>query len=244
MPSDAPQSTEAREEVVPFRDIGILAFTTTRASGSFALHSRESAASVFGRWSALAEHLHPHANRLTCAHQVHGDRVIVHREGWEGWLRAHDADGHFAAQRGTAMAVTLADCVPVFIAHESGAAAVVHSGWRGTELAIVQRAIAHFRALGLAPRELRVHCGPSICGSCYEVSPEVYLRLTKQRVERPTPVDLRVLIAEQAAEAGVHDISISNSCTRCNNDRFFSHRCGDDGRQLGVICAMGNASNP
>ena len=33
------------------------------------------------------------------------------------------------------------------------------------------------------------------------------------------------------------DISISSSCTRCDNDRFYSHRAGDAGRQLGVLIA-------
>lgn len=243
MSANAPPLTDDQEHVDSFRAIGLLAFTTTRAVGSFALHSTESASSVFGRWSALSEQVRPHAQRLACAHQVHGDRVIVHREGWEGWLRERDADGHFSAHSGTAMAVTIADCVPVFVAHESGAAAIVHSGWRGTELAIVRRAIAAFRTIGLLPAELRVHCGPSICGACYEVSPDVYFRLTSQRVERPTAVDLRAIIAQQAADEGVRDISIASSCTRCNNYRFFSHRCGDEGRQLAVICAMHRDSN-
>jgi len=35
----------------------------------------------------------------------------------------------------------------------------------------------------------------------------------------------------------VRDISISDFCTRCDNDRFYSHRAGDAGRQLGVIVA-------
>jgi copper oxidase (laccase) domain-containing protein len=30
-------------------------------------------------------------------------------------------------------------------------------------------------------------------------------------------------------------VSISDRCTRCDNDRFYSHRAGDAGRQLGVL---------
>jgi polyphenol oxidase len=36
---------------------------------------------------------------------------------------------------------------------------------------------------------------------------------------------------------GVREITISERCTRCDNDRFFSHRAGDAGRQLGVMLA-------
>jgi YfiH family protein len=166
---------------------------------------------------------------------VHGCDVAIHAEGWRGWLRGDAADGHLSAVRGTAMAVTVADCVPVFIAHPAGAAAIVHSGWRGTEARITDVAIAGLVALGFAARELHLHCGPAICGRCYEVSVDVATRLTGRRAEQPTRVDLRAIIAEHAREGGVREISLSPLCTRCNNDRFFSHRAGDLGRQLGVL---------
>ena len=85
--------------------------------------------------------------------------------------------------------------------------------------------------------ELTLHLGPAICGGCYEVSPDVFERLTSRTVDRPTTVDLRALIADHARLRGVRRISISASCTRCNNDRFYSHRAGDSGRQLGVLIA-------
>jgi copper oxidase (laccase) domain-containing protein len=34
---------------------------------------------------------------------------------------------------------------------------------------------------------------------------------------------------------GVRQLSASPHCTRCDNDRFFSHRAGDAGRQVAVI---------
>jgi copper oxidase (laccase) domain-containing protein len=82
-----------------------------------------------------------------------------------------------------------------------------------------------------------LHCGPAICGDCYEVSPDVYGALTGRSVDRPTRVDLRALIAEHARALGVREITISERCTRCDNDRFYSHRAGDAGRQLGVMIA-------
>jgi copper oxidase (laccase) domain-containing protein len=80
-----------------------------------------------------------------------------------------------------------------------------------------------------------VHLGPSICGRCYEVSADVREQLTGQPATRPGNVDLRSIIAEHARELGVRDISVSSDCTRCDNDRFFSHRAGDTGRQIAVI---------
>jgi hypothetical protein len=131
----------------------------------------------------------------------------------------------------------VADCVPVFIAHPGGATALLHSGWRGTVARIVERGVEALAQRGVPASELHVHLGPAICGNCYEVSPEVFGQLTGRAVERPTTVDLRAVIADHARAAGVRHLSISPLCTRCDNDRLFSHRAGDPGRQLGVIVA-------
>jgi YfiH family protein len=225
------------EVVESFEALGMLAFTTGRAVGSFGLGTDEPVREVIARWGALRQLIGGSAARLATALQVHGDAILTHAGSWRGWLRGPDADGHLSLGRGTAMAVTVADCVPVFLAHPGGAAAALHSGWRGTASGITERAIALLAAEGCAPADLRLHCGPAVCGACYEVSPDVYARLTGRTSDRPATVDLRALIADRARALGVRQISVSGLCTRCDNDRFFSHRAGDAGRQLGVILA-------
>lgn len=227
-----------KEVISDFESWGVSAFTTTRDAGTFGLTSSEPVGEVMGRWSALQRELWERARRLVSIRQVHGTRVLVHTGGWEGWLRAgEEADGHIAAEKGIALAVGIADCVPVFIAHPSGIVALLHSGWRGTAARITTEAIAALARNGLAPDELAMHLGPAICGRCYEVSAEVREQLTGQPATRAGNVDLRSLIAEHAAEMGVQKITVSSSCTRCDNDRFFSHRAGDAGRQIAVIVA-------
>jgi YfiH family protein len=228
---------EASEQVDHFREFGIRAFTTTRQVGSFGLRGDEPSHVVTERWTQLRDELRFGGPRLATANQVHGDRVLVHHDCWSGWLRADDADGHASVSRGTALAVTVADCVPVFIAHPSGATSLLHSGWKGTAARIVEKGIRALVDRGFAAAELYVHTGPSVCGDCYEVSADVYERLTGKNPGKPTTVDLRALIADQARAAGVKHISTSASCTRHDNDRFYSHRAGDTGRQLGVMIA-------
>ena len=126
------ESSPLYDEVPELASIGVRAFTTTRLAGSFGVASDEPIRAVMARWDRLRDELSVAGPRLATARQVHGNRVISHGTGWEGWLRGGDADGHFALDRGTAMAVTIADCVPVCLAHASGAAALLHSGWRGT----------------------------------------------------------------------------------------------------------------
>jgi YfiH family protein len=224
-----------REDVAEFAGFGIRAFTTTREAGTFSLSGPDPVGEVMSRWTGLQDQLSPFARRTVIGRQVHGSNVITHRGGWEGLLRTGEADGHLAAERGIVLTVSIADCVPIFMAHPSGIVGLLHSGWRGTVGRIVDAGINAFGRLGLPPDELKVHLGPAICGRCYEVSADVRAQLTGQPVNRAGNVDLRSLIAEHARELGVSDISVSPDCTKCDNDRYFSHRAGDTGRQIGVI---------
>jgi len=226
-----------RVEVAELAAFGVRAFTTTRDAGTFSMSGADPVGEVMSRWTGLQNELATLARRTVIGRQVHGSSIITHRGGWEGLLRTGEADGHVAAERGIALTVSVADCVPIFIAHQSGVVGILHSGWRGTVARIIDAGLGAFGRLGIPPDELRVHLGPAICGRCYEVSAEVRAELTGQPVNRPGNVDIRSLIAEHAREAGVSDLSVSADCTRCDNDRFFSHRAGDTGRQLGVIVA-------
>lgn len=219
----------------------VLAFTTTRATGSFGLADATPVGTVIGRWHGLLDALAERGvTRLACAEQVHGAAVAGHGPGWHGWLRLRGVDGHVTTVPGTALAVTVADCTPVLIAHPRGAIAAVHAGWRGTASGILPRALAALDALGFPPAECRIHLGPAICGACYEVGPEVF-RAMGQEVPAGGHgcLDVRAVLAAQAAAAGARVIRAdAPHCTRCQPARFFSHRGGDSGRQLGVIALL------
>ncbi|HET9011134.1 MAG TPA: laccase domain-containing protein, partial [Gemmatimonadaceae bacterium] len=108
-----PDVREGGEVVDHFAALGISAFTTGRATGSFGMQTTEPVRDVTARWGALRAFLGGPAVRLATAFQVHGNDVLLHGGGWQGHLRGPHADGHLARERGTAMAVTVADCVPV-----------------------------------------------------------------------------------------------------------------------------------
>jgi hypothetical protein len=221
--------------VAAFEAIGIRAFTTTRAAGDFGLAPDGSATQATERWHALQRALAADgAPRLASSRQVHGTRVLVHGDTWEGWLRVDGADGHLVFGAGAA-AVTIADCVPVFLAHPSGAVGIVHAGWRGTADGILPEALRLFAAHGYPLDEVLVHLGPAICGRCYEVGIDVYERLTGWPTKRARNVDLRAVLAEQAKQLGVTRWTADGECTRCDNDALFSHRAGDVQRQIACI---------
>ncbi len=214
------QATTARGGTDPAFDLG--------------LAGREPVAAVLGRWNTVREALG--ADGIVVARQVHGDRVLEHSHTLRGMHIAEAADGHVTGVTGLLLAVTIADCVPVFLARpRDRRVALLHAGWRGVAGRILQAGLA-----GLGPgstEDIFVHFGPAICGTCYEVGPEVHRALGRSPPTGPETIDLRAILAEQAEAAGVPRANISRSawCTRCDAPHFFSHRGGDAGRQIGVI---------
>src|SRR5260221_5998099 len=155
---------DSGEAVESFRALGVEAFTTGRAAGNFSTASDEPASAVMARWSALREAVGGDRGRLATAKQVHGAAIVVHSGAWRGWLRGPDADGHIAPARGTALAVSVADCVPVFLAHPHGLTAVLDSSWRGTATRHTGVAIPECLPLGLAASDLHLRFRPGHSG--------------------------------------------------------------------------------
>jgi YfiH family protein len=186
--------------------------------------------------------------RAAChARQVHGAEVrrheapVGHHARGSGLTLAADCDGHVTSAPGVLLAVSAADCVPIFAVDPSErAVAVLHAGWRGVAAGMLERGLD---ALAPSSRwgQLRVHLGPSICGSCYEVGPEVFEAVGLAPPERPTPIDLRRVLAERATALGVAPahVTVSEHCTRCTSSGLFSHRAGDRGRQVGYVGIRG-----
>lgn len=182
------------------------------------------------------------------ARQVHGTTLRLHDALPPGLLVAPEADGHATVQPGVLLTVTVADCVPVYIVHGGGrAVALLHAGWRGVAAGVLENALATLAArVDLAPATFQVHLGPAICGACYEVGPEVHRALGRAAPTGPAPVDLRAELARRAIGCGVPEaaVTVSEHCTRCDNDRFFSHRAGDAERQVAYLALAPGARAP
>jgi polyphenol oxidase len=217
-------------EIAPGFPPGIVALTTRRQAGSYGLAGDDPVGEVLARWTKLPASFGVEVSAITCSPQVHGAAVIQHDFKSPGFLRTAPADGHFTREKGLALAVTIADCTPVFLAHESGAIAVLHAGWRGTAARIVDAALEVFRSHEIPLSEVVAHLGPSICGDCYEVGPEVHHALYGTSTAGPATVDVRSVLAQQLHARGVSKVTRSSSCTLCDNAEFFSHRAGDQGR--------------
>ena len=174
------------------------------------------------------------------ARQVHGRTI----RSWNGRLRRglvveDGADGHATAAPGILLSVTVADCVPVYLAQrESGAIALLHAGWRGVAAGILDAGLEQLLKVGGGTAQtVTMHCGISICGSCYEVGPEVFEAVGMPRPPGPRPLDLRSELARRGVALGIGAVSVSGWCTVHDLGRFFSHRAsgGTAGRMVAYL---------
>ena len=195
---------------------GVRGWTTTKVNGSFGLGGDESCwCEVMNRWAGAARRpcftwraapCLSGAGSRQCPSQRH---VAV----GTGWLRQRGVDGHVTDVPGTALAVTVADCTPVFVAHPR-AIALLHAGWRGTASQILRVGLEAMLALGCPANECEVHLGPSICGNCYEVGPEVFERHHRNRRLPPRGMlDVRAILSKQAASRW--------ECVECRHEQLL-----------------------
>ena len=218
--------------------------TTGRGSADdpfdLGMSSAQPVSTVLGRWRKLLEA----TGMETVAHarQVHQADLWIHREaGAPGIVVMDGFDGHVTDRRGLLITASVADCVPVFVVDPASfVVAMVHSGWRGTAAGIVERAVHRVvESWQSDPARLYVHCGPAICGGCYEVGPEVHagVRPDADPPAGPTCINLRAAIADRVMAMGVPaaHVTVSAHCTRCGEPDFFSHRGGSKERQMGVL---------
>jgi YfiH family protein len=237
-----PASPVPRAELDEWRDrLGLVAGITERGADGFSLALRspvESAAHTAQRFRAFRDAMRPGFHALQMAYQVHGTSVLRHEAVAPGWHVADDADGHVTDQEGLLLGVTVADCVPIYLAARGGATfALLHAGWRGIAAGILEAGIEALRQrAAVRAADVIAHFGVAICGDCYEVGPEVMLAVEGRTVRSPSRLDLRAVLVRRAEAAGLHEVSVSPLCTSCDADRFYSHRASGGGeRQLAYL---------
>jgi len=233
---------------------GVVAGITTRGRGfSLGLWSEENVGQVMTRWRAFRAAFHTGFPGLILSHQVHGSVVQWHPQASDGWLILDGIDGHATGTRGLLLTITVADCVPVYLAvPHKGVVALLHAGWRGTAGRILERGVELLKREAFArAQEIVMHCGVGICAACYEVGSEVLSRFEVPGTPG-TPghgpgvglpgqpsghLDLRAVLVSQARELGLEEITISPWCSAHDREHFFSHRAsgGRDGRMVAYV---------
>ncbi|MCD1261627.1 peptidoglycan editing factor PgeF [Paenibacillus athensensis] len=234
------------------------------ASLNGGLHVGDDPADVVANRERLAASIGRPFAACTYAEQVHGTKVLVatHEHRGRGRATREDAvqgtDAFVTAERGLVLCTQFADCVPLFI-HDPVRQVVglAHAGWKGSVLNIAQATVsAMARAFGSRPQELRAAVGPSIGVCCYEVDATVADRVrealaaagaapqAEAAVLQPRPngkfmLNLQEFNRNLLEQAGILSpcIEVTQLCTSCRTDLFFSHRKegGSTGRMIAWI---------
>jgi YfiH family protein len=192
--------------------------------------------------------------------QIHETTILRSEAGDAGRGARPDSkhlgmgDGIITDAPGVTLMTLHADCQPILLVDpERPAVAAVHAGWRGTVSNIAGSAVNAMRdAYGSVPAKLLAYLGPAIGGCCNEVGPEVTAMWRATAAEAgidPEPALTRPserehlnvsaanrLLLGAACLADDH-IDVSDECTKCDPERWFSHRAHGPlaGREAALI---------
>jgi polyphenol oxidase len=172
---------------------------------------------------------------LVHAHLIHGAEVAQVGRAEYG-RHVGPIDGLITDEPGCGLTMNFADCTPILLydpIHK--AIGLGHAGWQGAVKDLPGAMVrAMQEAYGSQPTDLLAGVGPCIGACCYEVDEPVIGAVYRAFDEPggllvqnggPRPhFDLPQANYQRLAAAGVRHIELSDLCTACRTDLFFSHR--------------------
>lgn len=161
-----------------------------------------------------------------------------------------DVDGLMTDRPGVTLCTQYADCVPLFFADPvRRVVATSHSGWKGTALRMGAETVRRMgEVYGSRPEDIIAGVGPSIGPCCFEVDTPVYKTFAAMPESGADcftndgggkyhldlwKINRRILLA---AGLEPEHITVTDLCTRCRPDVFWSHRAL--GKERGSLAAF------
>ena len=198
-------------------------------------------------------------NTLVHAHLIHGsDVAIVSQQEYGQYVGP--VDGLISSDPGCGLTMNYADCAPIFLYDpDRNAIGLGHAGWKGAVKDLPGSLVeAMKKGFGSDPAELIAGIGPCIGPCCYEVGEPVISAVRSSFDDADTLLvvpesadetisaevrphfDLPEANRRQLARAGVERVELSDLCTACRTDLFYSHRA-EDGRtgRFGSLFILG-----
>lgn len=215
------------------------------ASMNLAIKLDESKENVAENYRILGKELGFSLDDLVLTRQTHSTIVrAVDRSDCRGCFHRDypECDALITNTPGITLTVFTADCTPIlFFDPVTGAVGAAHAGWRGTAGNIAGKTVAamteHF---GCKPENIRCAIGPNIAQCCFETDADVPDAMAAALADEAWEsilqkgnkyyVNLKTINAALLRRAGVRCIEISDACTACDTQRFWSHRKVGDRR--------------
>jgi len=162
----------------------------------------------------------------------HSNKVkIVNKKDRGKIIKRHDA--LITAEKDVLLAITIADCIPIyFYALKPGIVGLAHAGWQEIKLGVASWTVRKLKEkFNIKPSEIEAYLGPHIRSCHFEVKKDVALAFKEHKkavIKRNNKlfISLSGIIKEQLIKSGLKldNIKISQECTYCLKDKYFSYR--------------------
>lgn len=183
-------------------------------------------------------------------------RIVTEDDIGKGVIKERDyddVDGLITNLQGVTLVTQFADCVGLlFYDPVKKVIATSHAGWRGTVGKIGEKTVKMMKEhFGSDPKDICAGIAPSIGKCCFEVDSPVAEEFYNMDIGGKDKiihddkngkyhVDLWYTNYLTLIEAGLDpcNISVTDLCTKCHPDVFFSHRAtmGKRGNLAALIC--------
>lgn len=212
--------------------------------GNLAYHVNDTKENVDTNHKKLSDLLKYPLHNLVYMNQVHKDKVIKVTKDLKN---TPSCDALMTDEKNIPLMVMVADCIPILLYDPvKEAIAVVHAGRAGIFNKILPKTIKQMQnEYGCKSEDLIVSLGASIHQCCYEVGDEIKKEAEELGVEYAIKeekghlyLDLISIAKKQLEKLNIpkENIEISQLCTSCNTDLFFSYRAEKKcGRFAGVL---------
>ncbi len=167
--------------------------------------------------------------KLSTGKQVHDSNIkVVNNEnagcGSKSYKDAFDStDGLITSYEGLAISIQTADCLPlIFVNKKPQKIGVFHCGWKSITGGIIEKASKEFNI-----KNTIAFFGPAIDSCCYEVEKDVADSLGSSTNEnKKYNISLADIVFEKLINMGMNkkNVYLSNICTSCNVNKYFSYR--------------------
>lgn len=203
---------------------------------SLALHTNEDAKEIAKNREKLKQRF-PNF-KFIGAKQTHSSNIHIVTQAKElGWQSLEDAiedcDALISNQQKVMLTILTADCVPILLFDPiQNVVAAVHAGWKGTQKEILFKTVQKMQEIfNSNPKDILAGIAPSIGKCCYEVDWNVAQHFEKianaylQKKDKYM-LDLPHINKIQLLNAGLQEknIEMSNVCTACSVENYFSYR--------------------
>jgi YfiH family protein len=218
-------------------------FSTTN-DGNLAYHVNDIKENVDKNRDEVAALLGYKGEDLIYMNQVHGNNVQIVTKDSPKLI--DNCDAIITNEKDLPIMVMVADCIPILIFDEiKGVIAAIHAGRNSTFLKIAQiTASKMIKEFNCNVDNMKVIMGPSIHKCCYEVSDELAQIVKTSFSEKfceGRHIDLQGINIMLLEEIGIRHIRVSEICTKCSDEPFYSFRKNPQtGRFAGIISFSNN----